>query len=140
MADSPEKIVRVDPVLVSIKADPHEVWAFVANLNNWKQLSEFGKNLTQVNETLWIAHTPQGDVKVVPMFDEEKLLLDHLCILPSGHGQHIKYRVVPSLEGSELVMTNLQTAGVSDEDYEQQLQWTMDELNNVKKIMEEDNI
>jgi hypothetical protein len=33
-------------------------------------------------------------------------------------------------------MTNQQTAGVSDEEYAEQLTWMREELGNVKKILE----
>ncbi|HLB66634.1 MAG TPA: SRPBCC family protein [Candidatus Saccharimonadales bacterium] len=127
---------RFDTISVSINVKPEKVWGFVADLKNWKQFSDFGKDLEQVNDDEWIAHTSQGDIKIIPKFDKEKLLLDSICIVPSGEEQFIPYRVVPNGEGSELIMTNQQTASVSDKDYVEQLQWMKDELNNIKKIME----
>lgn len=59
-----------------------------------------------------------------------------LRIVPSGDEQFIPYRVVPNGEGSELIMTNQQTAGVSNEEYVEQLTWMREELKNIKKIME----
>ncbi|MFZ1487719.1 MAG: hypothetical protein WAS74_01705 [Candidatus Saccharimonas aalborgensis] len=59
-----------------------------------------------------------------------------LRIVPSGDEQFIPYRVVPNGEGSELIMTNQQTAGVSNEEYAEQLTWMREELKNIKKIME----
>ncbi len=95
---------------VSIDARPEEVWEFVSDLNNWKQFSDFGKNLEQVTDTEWVAHTSQGDVRVIPKFDKEKLLLDSYCIIASGEKQFIPYRVVSNGDGAELIMTNQQTA------------------------------
>ena len=74
---------------------------------------------------------------MIEKFDREHLLLDTICIVPSGDEQFIPYRVVPNGEGSELIITNQQTAGVSDEEYTEQLLWMREELENIKKIMEE---
>jgi hypothetical protein len=38
-------LFRFDTISVPIAAQPKEVWAFVADLNNWKQFSDFGKDL-----------------------------------------------------------------------------------------------
>lgn len=135
----PAEVIRMDAISVSIRAKPIDVWEFIANLNNWKQFSEFGKDIEQVDDDEWIFHTSQGDVRVIPKFDREKLLLDSICIVPSGEEQFIPYRVAVSGEGSELIMTNQQTKSVSDEDYEEQLKWMGDELNNIKKILEKGN-
>lgn len=130
-------LFRFDTISVPIAAQPKEVWAFVADLNNWKQFSDFGKDLEQVSETEWIAHTSQGDVRILPRFDEDRLLLDSICVIASGEEQFIPYRVVANGDGSELIMTNQQTATVSDKDYAEQLQWMKTELDMIKKILEE---
>lgn len=129
-------LYRFDTVSVSIDTSPEEVWRFVSDLNNWKLFSDFGKNLDKISDTEWVAHTSQGDVRVIPAFDKEKLLLDHWCILPSGDKQYIPYRVVPNGYGSELIMTNQQTSSVSDKDYAEQLKWMKKELETIKKILE----
>jgi len=127
---------RFDTVSISINAKPEKLWEFVADLNNWKQFSDFGKNLELVSDAEWVTHTSQGDIKVIPKFDKAKLLLDHEVIIASGEKQFIPYRVVPNGGGSELIMTNQQTASVSDKDYAEQLRWMKNELNNIKRIME----
>lgn len=131
-------LFRFDTFSVSIAAKPKKVWEFVADLNNWKRFSDFGKNLEQVSETEWIAHTTQGDVRVLPKFDEDKLLLDSVCVIASGEEQLIPYRVVANGDGSELIMTNQQTATVSNQDYAEQLAWMKTELTTIKKILEEE--
>lgn len=130
-------LFRFDTVSVPINAKPEKVWEFVADLNNWKQFSDFGKDLEQVSETEWVAHTSQGDIRVLPKFDKEKLLLDSICIIASGEEQFIPYRVVGNGDGSELIMTNQQTSTVSNEEYAEQLQWMKTELHTIKKLLEE---
>jgi len=129
-------LFRFDTISVSIQAAPETVWEFVADLNNWKQFSDFGKNLEKLSDSEWIAHTSQGDVRVIPKFDKEHLLLDSVCIVPSGDEQFIPYRVVPNGTGSELIMTNQQTAHVSESEYQEQLGWMKTELETIKMLME----
>lgn len=129
-------LFHFDTISVSINAKPEAVWAFVSDLTNWKQFSDFGKQLEQASDTEWVAHTSQGDVRIIPKFDREHLLLDHICIIASGEEQFIPYRVVPNGSSSELIMTNQQTATVSDAEYAEQLGWMKEELENIKKIIE----
>jgi len=129
-------LFHFDTISVSIAATPEQVWQFVSDLNNWRQFSDFGKQLEQVSGAEWVAHTSQGDVRVIPQFDQAHLLLDHRCIIASGEEQFIPYRVVPNGTGAELIMTNQQTATVSDEEYHEQLRWMREELENIKMIME----
>ncbi len=125
-----------DTVSVSINAAPQKVWEFVADINNWPKFSDFARDIEHVADGKWVFHTSQGDVQVIEKFDRERMLLDTICIVPSGDEQFIPYRVVPNGNGSELIMTNQQTAGVSDEEYAEQLTWMREELENVKKILE----
>jgi hypothetical protein len=127
---------RIETDSVSIEADPVEVFRFVADLNNWKKLSDFWQDLEQVNDDEWVAHTPQGDVVIYPQFNADNLLLDHICRVPSGDVQFILYRVVKNGSGSELIISNPQTAGVSDEEYAEQLAGMKQELGNIKAILE----
>ncbi len=129
-------LFHFDTISVSINTKPEKVWEFVADINNWPQFSDFASDIEKVKDGEWIFHTAQGDVRVIEKFDREHLLLDTICVVPSGDEQFIPYRVVPNGDGSELIMTNQQTAGVSDEEYAQQLTWMREELENIKKIME----
>lgn len=131
-------MLRFDAVTVSIKQEPEKVWEFVADLNNWKQFSGFGPDIEQVGDNEWVAHTSWGDVKVVPKFDRQKLLLDHNYIFPSGEERFMPSRVSASGEGSVLIMTNRQTTGIPDYEYEQQLKLMENELSSIKKILEGD--
>ena len=86
---------RTDSVTVSINLKPEQVWDYVADIKNWKDFSEYGKNMEKVSPEEWIAHTEQGDIRVLPKFKKEQLVLDHLCILSNGEEVLIPYRVEP---------------------------------------------
>lgn len=128
-------IKRLDTVSVEINAKPETVWAFIADVRNWKQFSDFSKNMEQVSANEWVAHTDQGDIKVRTFFDAEHFTLDQICY-PNGEEQLIPYRIVPKGDSCELMMTNQQTGGVSDAEYIQQMGWIQQELDTVKAIME----
>ncbi len=126
---------RFDTVSVSIMRKPEDVYEFISDLNNWPKFSDFAKKLENI-QGKWITHTDQGDIEIIPHFNKKLLLLDSVCVLASGEEQFIPYRVVKNGEGSELIMTNYQGKTSSDEDYQQQLQWMKDELENVKRLLE----
>ena len=76
-------------------------------------------------------------MRVIPKFDKEKLLLDNIYIIASGDEQFIPYRVVANGYESELIMTNQQTASVSDVEHWEQLDWMKTELQTIKKILDQ---
>lgn len=121
---------------VTIRRKPEEVYDFVANLANWPQFSEFAANFERITDTEYIAHTSQGDVRVLARFDREHLLLDTEVVLPSGETCFIPYRVVSNRDGAELIMTNFRAVSASRQDYEEQLRWMDIELRRAKEILE----
>ena len=121
---------------VTIKRSPKDVYAYISNLANWPEFSEFAANFERVNDHEYIAHTSQGDIRVVAFFDPKRLLLDTQCILPDGEVQTIPYRVVPNREGAELLMTNFRPINATKADYEEQLHWIDIELKKAKEILE----
>lgn len=125
-----------DTVSISIQAKPEKVWEFIADITNWKLFSDFGKNIEQINGVEWIAHTSQGDIRVIPKFDRDRLLLDQVCILASGEEQYIPYRVVPNGDGCELIMSNFKGSTSSDDEYAEQMHWLKQELLTIKELLE----
>ena len=129
-------IKRLDTVSVNINAKAEAVWEFIADVRNWKQFSDFSKNMERVGEDEWVAHTDdQGDVRVRTFFDAEHFTLDQICY-PNGDEQLIPYRIIPKGDSCELMMTNQQTAGVSDAEYKDQMHWVREELEAVKRLVE----
>jgi hypothetical protein len=121
---------------VTIKRSPKDVFDYISNLANWPEFSDFAANFERVTDREYIAHTSQGDIRVIAQFDADKLLLDTQCVLPSGEIQTIPYRVVPNQDGAELMMTNFKPISATTKDYQEQLHWMKVELNQVKNILE----
>jgi hypothetical protein len=121
---------------VTIKRTPQEVFDYVSNLANWPEFSDFAANFERVTDTEYIAHTSQGDIRVLAEFDRKRLLLDTTVVLPDGSSDFIPYRVVPNKDGAELIMTNFKPRNASREEYEEQLQWMDIELKRAKELLE----
>lgn len=121
---------------VTIKRKPEDVFNYISKLANWPEFSDFAANFEKVNDNEYLAHTSQGDIRVVALFDRKRLLLDTQCILPDGEIQTIPYRVVPNRNGSELIMTNFKPIKATKSEYEEQLYWMEIELKKVKEILE----
>lgn len=121
---------------VTINRAPADVFEYISDLENWREFSDFAANFEKKSSGHYIAHTPQGDITVLAMFDKKRMLLDTQCILPSGEIQTIPYRVVPNRGGSELIMTNFCGESVSRQDYNEQLDWMNIELQKVKQLLE----
>jgi len=129
-------LLEPDSVSVSISAEPEKVWEFISDINKWKEFSTLGKELEQVNETEWVSYTLDGDVRMFPRFDEAQLLIDHRAILADGSEQTMLYRVVPSENGSLLMISTKLQSGISEADYRHQVVWMEEELENIKRMLE----
>lgn len=125
---------------VTIKRKPKDVYNYISDLENWHEFSDFAANFEKITDSEYIAHTSQGDIKVVAFFDKKRMLLDTQCILPDGEIQTIPYRVVPNKDGAELMMTNFRPRSSSKTDYEEQLYWIEVELRRAKEILEKKKI
>lgn len=121
---------------VTIHRKPEDVYEYISNLANWPQFSDFAANFERVTDSEYIAHTSQGDIRVVAIFNPSLMILDTKCILPGGEEQIIPYRVVPNGEGSELMMTNFKPKSSTQEEYEEQLMWMDIELKKAKQVLE----
>lgn len=121
---------------VTINRSPEAVFGFISNLANWPSFSDFAANFERVTDAEYIAHTPQGDIRVVAKFDRKRMLLDTRCILPDGTSDFIPYRVVPNKGGAELIMTNFRPKHATKAEYEEQLHWMDIELQRAKAVLE----
>lgn len=128
--------MRSDTRSVSIQAPAEFTWRKLSDLACWSIFSPFVTECSLLEEGVWSVRSPQGTVVVRTHFDAHRLLLDHVVELAAGPVL-IPYRVVPNLDGSELVMTNFQSPGDSVEEYEEQLDWMIRELDGARSYIEE---
>lgn len=128
--------MRSDTRSVSIQAPAVFTWRKLSDLSCWAVFSPFVVECSFLEENVWSVRSPQGTIVVRTQFDAQRLLLDHVVELAAGPVL-IPYRVVPNLDGSELVMTNFQSPGDSAEEYEEQLDWMARELDGARLYIED---
>ena len=126
---------RAHTVSAGIPVDPKVVYAYAsdpANLPTWAP--GFVKSMEQQG-TSWIAQTPLGQVAFRFAAANDFGVLDHDVDLPTGTLHH-PMRVIPNGAGSEVLFTLIQLPGVSDEQFQQDLDSIRADLNKLRTVLE----
>ncbi len=118
-----------------IAVDPATVYGYAsdpANLPSWapgmvKSIEKVGAN--------WVAQTPLGQVIFRFIAANDLGVLDHDVEL-SGNTFHNPMRVVPNGAGSEVLFTLIQLPGVTDEQFQQDMDTVRADLNKLRTILE----
>ena len=124
-----------DTFSMSVGVTPERAWSFLAAIENWPEFSPFARAVHRIDTDSWQVTSPQGEILLKSRFVERHLLLDHE-VHTGGRWVFIPYRVVPNLDGCELIMTNFQSPGDSDDEYREQNDWVMRELDGAKRFLE----
>lgn len=127
---------RTHTVSVRIAIDPQTVYRYTsdpANLPVWapgfvKSIERQGVN--------WIAETTLGQVTFRFAAANGFGVLDHDVDLPTG-SFHNPMRVIPNGAGSEVLFTLTQLPGVSDEQFEQDMNTVRADLNKLRTVLEQ---
>ena len=120
---------------VGIAVDPKTVYAYAsdpANLTVWapgfvQSIEKQGAN--------WIAQTSLGQVAFRFAAVNELGVLDHDVDLPNGT-VHNPIRVIPNGAGSEVLFTLIQAPGVSDAQFQQDMDTVRADLNKLRTVLE----
>ena len=126
---------RAHTVSVGIPVDPELVYAYAsdpANLPAWAP--GFVKSIEK-QRTSWIAQTPLGQIAFRFAAANDFGVLDHDVDLPTGTLHHAM-RVVPNGAGSEVLFTLIQLPGVSDEQFQQDMDTVRADLNKLRTVLE----
>jgi len=126
---------RAHTVSVGIEVDPKTVYAYAsdpANLPEWAP--GFVKSIEKKSGH-WVAQTTLGDVRVRFAATNEMGVLDHQVELPSGT-VHNPVRVVPNGTGSEVLFTLIQLPGISDEQFDTDMDTVRADLNKLRTVLE----
>ena len=121
---------------VAINCDPGRVYEFVSkpeNLPKWAKM--FCRSIKKSNGG-WIVETPQGPVNVRFSKRNDFGVLDHYVSPAPGVEVFVPMRVVPNGSGSEVIFTLFQLAGMSDEEFAQDIGWVEQDLSNLRSIVE----
>lgn len=126
---------RAHTVSVGIEVGPKTVYAYASdplNLPEWAP--GFVKSIEPQNG-YWLAQTTLGEVRLRFAPPNDLGVLDHDVELPSG-SVHNPVRVVPNGEGSEVLFTLVQLPGVSDEQFDTDLDTVRADLNKLRTVLE----
>ena len=126
---------RAHTVSVGIDVDPRTVYAYAsdpAHMPIWAP--GFVKSIDPRGNG-WLAQTSLGEVAIRFAEANDFGVLDHDVDLPSGT-VHNAMRVVPNGAGSEVLFTLIQLPGVSDAQFQQDMDIVRADLNKLRTVLE----
>ena len=126
---------RAHTVSVGIAVSPKEVYGYASDPSNLPVWAPgFVKSIEKRGRD-WIAQTSLGEVTFHFAEANELGVLDHEVDLPSGTF-HNPMRVIPNGAGSEVLFTLLQLPGVSDQQFQQDMDTVRADLNKLRTVLE----
>jgi hypothetical protein len=126
---------RAHTVSVGIAVGPKDVYAYAANPANLPVWAPgFIRSIEQRGGS-WVAQTSLGEVTFRFAAVNDFGVLDHDVDLPNGT-VHNAMRVVPNGAGSEVLFTLIQLPGVSDTQFQQDMDTVRADLNKLRTVLE----
>jgi hypothetical protein len=95
-----------------------------------------GKSIERVGAE-WIVDSPMGRISVTFAPPNDFGVVDHEVTLPTGETIHNPVRVLPHDDGSEIVFTLRRQPGMSDEEFDRDMNAVLADLDTLKRILEE---
>ncbi|KRA61868.1 polyketide cyclase [Caulobacter sp. Root655] len=124
------------PITVSIARPAAEVYAFAHKPESFPQWAAgLGGGLTRDGDR-WIAHGPDGDVRVRFSPENPYGVLDHWVTLPDGTQLSIPLRVVANGDGAEVTLTLFRAPGMDDATFARDQSWVARDLAVLKGLLE----
>jgi hypothetical protein len=120
---------------VSIARGPDQVHDFLANPENFPRWSEFITAIKPAGNG-WLATTPQGQVRMRFMPPNEFRVLDHWVEVNDTLTVHMPVRVLPNGEGSEVIFSVFRLAGLTDQQFEDDVGMVRRDLASLKRVLE----
>jgi hypothetical protein len=131
--------MKAKTVSQTIAASPERVYAYASNPENLPRwVPSFFKSVKRVNGE-WTAESPLGDVGVEFVHDNDLGVLDHTVTLPSGERLTNPMRVIANGDGSEVLFTLLQHAGITDAQLEEDAELVRSDLDVLRRLLEPQN-
>ena len=133
-------LLKSKTLSISINSKPKTVYEFVLNLENlpkWAKM--FCRSIKLLNGE-WIAEVLQEQAKVRITKRNDFGILDHYVKLlssPNVDEVFVPMRVVQNGEGSEVIFTIFELAGMAEERYAEDIRMVEQDLKNLKSIVEE---
>lgn len=126
---------KAHTVSVGIEVPWRTVYDYAANPANLpKWALGFARAIEQIDGQ-WVAETTMGTAKVSFVPRNDHGVLDHTVEVPAGTF-HNAMRVIPNADGAEVLFTALQFDGVSDAQFEVDLDTIRADLNKLRTLLE----
>jgi hypothetical protein len=125
---------------VSINSKPKTVYECVLNLENLPRWAKMFCHSIKLLNGEWIAEVLQEQAKVRITKRNDFGILDHYVRLlssPTVDEVFVPMRVVQNGDGSEVIFTVFQLAGMAEERYAEDIRMVEQDLKNLKSILEE---
>ena len=112
------------------------VYEYLAEPSNFPRWSEF---LTSIRPERgdWIAGTPHGEVRIRFVERNQFGIVDHYVTTPTGASVYVPLRVVANGRGAEVLFTVFRLGDMTDEHFEADVGLVEKDLNNLRRVLEQ---
>jgi len=124
-------------ISISIERDLHEVYDFTSRPENFPLWATGLATNLEPESDHWVAHSPDGPVRVRFTPANDYGVLDHHVTLPNGTEVHVPMRVVANESGSEVIFTLYRTPGMSEEILARDIELVTKDLAVLKGLLED---
>lgn len=128
--------MKSQTITVSIAAPADRVYAFASkeeNMPRW--VPSFFRAVSREGEQ-WVVDSPLGKAVFAFVGKNPFGVLDHRIRLASGEEFFNPMRVIANGQGSELIFTLFQSAGMSDEDFARDAAMVRSDLEVLRRLLE----
>lgn len=131
------RVHKVKHITTTINCTSADVYAYASNPANLP-LWAAGLARSEITKQgdAWVAEAPFGKVKITFAGVNNFGVLDHDVELESGVVVHNPMRVVPNGQGSEFTFTLFQQPGMSEQQFEEDVQAVTHDLHTLKTLLE----
>jgi hypothetical protein len=123
-------------ISISIERDLHDVYEFTSQPENFPRWATGLATNLEPESDYWVAHSPDGPVRVRFTPPNDYGVLDHHVTLPNGTEVYVPMRVVANESGSEVIFTLYRTPGMSEEILARDIGLVTNDLAVLKGLLE----
>ncbi len=120
---------------VSINRPAIEVYAFLADPNNWPQWANgLASGIRQANG-VWYVQSPSGELAVDFSPRNDYGVLDHTVIPPGQAPVHVPMRVIANADSAEVLITLFRQPGMTNEIWQRDQNWVRKDLTQLQAVL-----